>query len=418
MFLKSFFQTAILCLLLASTTSCGYFGKKKQEQPMNRAQEIELAKDLEKREDYRKAIVSWQKLLKLDPENGYFLYHLGWNYSRLKEYAKAEKYLKESLEFDKDNVDAMLALAYVYLWTEHFDQAKKLFMEVLERVPDYKSAQQGLSEVKNREEAAALEKVVQEKKEAVSTQQERADHFEREGDLSQALLEWEKLSVEDPKNAYYFYQMGRLYQKMGQQQKAGEYLIKSLQLDPKNADAKVVLANVYRDLHQNDQAKRLYEEVLQEYPTYEDARIGLESIQKGEKAAAEQRAKEKQRDFMDQAEQLEKQERFQEALLIWIQLLDQEPNNAYFLYKAGLLYSRLDDNVKAEKFLKKSLNINPDNADAQVAIGYVYLRLNDLQKAKVAFKAALKLVPDYKAAKEGLENVDRQISAAAKKKKS
>ena len=410
----------MIASLLLIVTSCGWFDKKQQEPPLNRAQEVEHAQELEKGGDYRKAVISWQKLQKSDPENGYYLYHIGWNYSRLKEYARAEKFLKQSLEQDKENIDAMLALAYIYLWTDHFDQAQKLFSAVLERVPDYESAQLGLAQVKKREEAATLEKLSNEKKEIERTQKERADHFEREGDANQAILEWKKLLITDPDNAYYLYQIGRLYQKTNETQKAGEYLTRSLKLDPTNADTKVVLANVYRDLNNNEGAKILFKEVLKDHPNYEDAKKGLESVLKGERIAHEERLQEKakqlQKDLVVQAEQLEKQDRFQEAIAIWVRLLDEDNDNAYYLYKIGQLNSRLKEFAKAERFLKKSVKINPANADAQLALGYVYLWTDDPQNAKIAFEQVLALVPDYQSAKEGLEKAKQLIAGSSKKK--
>ncbi|MCH9609225.1 MAG: Cell division coordinator CpoB [Chlamydiales bacterium] len=410
------FKKTIILTLLPLVVSCGLFERQPKEEKFSRAQEIERGMDLEKRGDYRKAVILWQKLQKVEPENGYVLYHLGWNYSRLKEYAKAEKYLKLSLEYDPDNIDAALALGYVYLWTDHFDKAKELFNEVLAAAPDYRSASQGLEEIEKRFAAAELEKVEKGKKEAVRTGLERADHFEREGDLSQALLEWKKLSVGDPENGYYYYQAGRIYVKMEEDEKAKEAFTRSLVLDPKNGDAKVALGYLYYREGNETEAKELFTEVLQEHPGYGDAQEGLDLIDKKQTVAKEEENQKQEKLQVDRATQLEEDERYEEAISLWVKQIEKKPENAYALYRLGRLYSKTKEYIKAEKYLKKSVKLQPDDSDAWLALGYVYLWTDRPEKAKEAFETVLSQVPDYKSAKEGLIYAEKRLSEPEKKK--
>lgn len=386
----------------------------KNQKPIDPETEIEHGKELEKKSNYRGAIIIWQKLHKHDPENGYYLYHIGWNFSHLKEYAKAESYLQQSLNLDRENVDAMLALGYVYLRTDRFDLATKQFDEVLAKVPDYKSAEQGLEQVKKRRQ----DSLQKDKKEALRTQMERADHFEREGDLDQALLEWEKLSIEEPQNANYLFQIGRLYRLMKKPTEAEKYLEESLKIDPTNVDALVILGYVYYSLNKNDQAKKMFEHALENHPDYEDAEKGLESVNKRlESENVSDALAIDTSELIQRAEEYESEKRYQEALTFWMEMRDRQPDNSYYLYKVGQMYSRLGESEKAEHFLKKSVALNPKDADAWIALGYVYGRIEKFDEAKEAFGKALALVPDYQDAEEGISSIDHRLAVIAGSKK-
>jgi tetratricopeptide (TPR) repeat protein len=78
------------------------------------------ALEFEKKKDYSHAIKLYEKLLKTDPTNTFYLSHLGVLYSKVGKYDLAEKYLREVLKALPKDYDARFALAQVYYWKKEY----------------------------------------------------------------------------------------------------------------------------------------------------------------------------------------------------------------------------------------------------------------------------------------------------------
>ena len=138
--------------------------------------------------------------------------------------------------------------------------------------------------------------------------------------------------------------LGDLYARHGDYQKAVEEFQKAIELKPNYGDAYHNLANVYHQMGQDDLAEQNYQKALSFNPNLWQSYQNLAAIH-----------------FNQKNYQLAKEE------------------------------------------LEKAVQINPENTDLHANLGILYLNLNDKQKAKEEFQKALQIDPQNQKAQQQLE---------------
>jgi tetratricopeptide (TPR) repeat protein len=138
--------------------------------------------------------------------------------------------------------------------------------------------------------------------------------------------------------------LGDVYGRQGDKQKALQEFQTAISLKPNYADAYHNLANTYHELGQDDLALQNYQKAAQISP------------------------------------------------LLW-----QSYQNI------GAIYFQRGESSKALEYIQKANTISPDNPNLKVALGIVYLKLGDKVKAKESFTQALQLDPTSQAAQTGLQ---------------
>lgn len=359
------------------------------------------------REELNKAVLQWEALVKEDPDNARYLYHLGKVYMQMGAYRDAAEALEKSLSLDPGNPDVQYTLATLYFQLGEVDEAKVLLLKILRKHPDYTDATQLLNKIQREERAAALEKERQRKAAKQLKLIEEATELETHHRESEALAIWLLLIEQSPDNSYYLYRIGKLYAQLDEYAKAERFLKKSLKIDPKNADAKLSLGFVYLRTDRPKSAKELFENVLKEVPDYADAQIGLEQAE----AQIELKGKPLLNPLFEQARVFETKAEYQKALAIWLELLKEQPDNAHYRFQIGKLYFRMQEPTLAEDFLKRSLEINPENSDAHLFLGLVYMQTERYEMALEAFEEALAITPDYPDVLLGIERAESAIAA-------
>ena len=80
----------------------------------------------------------------------------------------------------------------------------------------------------------------------------------------------------------------------------------------------------------------------------------------------------------------------QNAINIYLRLLNLEPENYEYLYAASVAYSKMGDWTKAIEYAQKALSINPKSCDANSQLGLVYYCLDDIENCIQYYEKAFK----------------------------
>ncbi|MHA2007627.1 MAG: tetratricopeptide repeat protein [Promethearchaeota archaeon] len=109
--------------------------------------------------------------------------------------------------------------------------------------------------------------------------------------------------------------------------------------------------------------------------------------------------------LLEKAFNLQKEERFDEALKILEKLFKTQPNslqvkksfiNALFTYGGYLNDEYTLQYEKAKEMFKRILDIDPMNYRAQYNLGIANFNLDEIEKAKECYEEAIRIKPDYK----------------------
>lgn len=94
--------------------------------------------------------------------------------------------------------------------------------------------------------------------------------------------------------------------------------------------------------------------------------------------------------------------KWEEALKVWEELLNLQPNSALVLNKIGVCLAETGDLVKAEDAFKRALAIDPSLPQALSNLGNIELTRRNARAAVDLYQQALKIDPDYAIARKNL----------------
>jgi len=91
------------------------------------------------------------------------------------------------------------------------------------------------------------------------------------------------------------------------------------------------------------------------------------------------------------------QKNYKQAIIYMEKVVDLEPGNARIFYNLGLIYQQTGDIKNAEKALKKAVNIYPENYDYLYGLAYFYLQAGNNHYAGQLAQRIIELYPDREA---------------------
>lgn len=371
-----------------------------------------------KAEDEKSVDLLLKKIHK-QPKEAENFYELGKAYYRLQMFDESIEAYQRVLKLKPDHIDALLGLAYALLgqYGTHQDLLNSLhaFQTVLKEYPDYPEGEKGLQKVLSllypKEETKNKvqdEKAKEEKSLARLNFLHLLDDEKTEKNFEElsSIIHYETLTISDPSNPIYFYELGKAYAAIEEYNRAIIALRHALKLQPENTDIEVALA--YAHLHRYatkkslDDSELLFRNVLLEYPQYTDAEEGIVKINK-----IRHPGKIVKNPSGAIAELKKKAETPPEL-----------PENYYKLARAYFLSLQWDDAIEA---YLRALELDPYSADAAVGLGYAllssYISDKDLNSSRELFQRVLKQTPNYKDAQEGLKTVDSLLPKMEEAKK-
>jgi len=106
-----------------------------------------------------------------------------------------------------------------------------------------------------------------------------------------------------------------------------------------------------------------------------------------------------------------------EALRLFLEVIEEDPENSHAINKAGVAYARMGEMEHAEQCFYDAVIIDPKFAPALSNLGNVFLDRGENQVAIALYKKALKYDPDYSVAHNNIAaaykregQVDKQVS--------
>ncbi len=206
----------------------------------------------------------------------------------------------------------------------------------------------------------------------------------QEKDYTKAAEYFTKAIEENPEEVIGYINFGNLLASMNDQERAERFFQKAITLDETAATAYYSLANLYYNAERFEEAAKLYEKAIANNITGPDAYFMLgKCFQKGDlpKLALPylQRAYE-----LDSADlqirltygiALASLEMFEQAEPIFVEILEENPENADAHYNLGVLYAvSTTETEKALQHLKKAFTIQPNYDQAKYVYDMISLR--------------------------------------------
>ena len=106
-----------------------------------------------------------------------------------------------------------------------------------------------------------------------------------------------------------------------------------------------------------------------------------------------------------------------EALRIYLEVIEGDPENAYAINKAGVAYARMGEMEHAERCFFDAVVIDHEFVPALSNLGNIYLDRGENELAIALYKKALKYDPDYSVAHNNIAaaykrvgKVDKQVN--------
>lgn len=338
------------------------------------------ADQLTHQKKYEEAIKDYEILLSHYPDNVDFLWKLGNLYKSEGLNDNAIKAYKMALEHQPNNPDVNVSLAFVYLANHDQEASKELFLKALAHSPNYSDALAGLGRIAALQNNPKLAEQYFAKALDVDPNNNTAltyfGYFRmQQQNYAGAKTAFEKLLSEDPSNQDAREALKKIEdikadekdkteaQKLIQERKyddAASAYEKLHQTHPKKVEYIIELCKLYTKMKKPEAAENSYSllsAIDKDNPDYEKAthELVLKSL-------------------LDSAKTYIDQWAYDEAVAIYLQLIDENPTDTDYYLLLGQLYARMDCLCNAIEILNDALLIQPNNTDLINALGFVYLR--------------------------------------------
>lgn len=195
-----------------------------------------------------------------------------------------------------------------------------------------------------------------------------------------ALAEEGESDVSARGEAYYHYALGHLYHQFAQQYMRPEYVDRAvaeynaaLEADPGSLVIQIEMINLYAGASQLHKAVELAEEILADKPDNVEVHKLLGSIY---------------RSYATRDGQGLNTELLDKAISQFVRVTELEPDNAGHFKDLGLLYRAAQEPERAEKNLKRALELDGTMDEARAGLAYLLLERRKFQEA-IAFLEAI-----------------------------
>ncbi|MCK4666249.1 tetratricopeptide repeat protein, partial [Candidatus Dependentiae bacterium] len=165
-------------------------------------------------------------------------------------------------------------------------------------------------------------------------------------------------------------------------------------------DFYIKAAKIYDELGDQDKAFEIFKKVGQLDPTNMEIHLSL-----GNKMVSEGKMLEAVEEFLVVLRNYCDNEKIDEANDVLKRIKDLLPESAQYYYGKGLVEEVLDHLDEATALLKKSANIDPYYIESMIELGNVYLKKGKEDNALIIFKRALRINPEKPGIHYGLGQV-------------
>jgi len=212
----------------------------------------------------------------------------------------------------------------------------------------------------------------------------RANELYKEGDIEEAITNYEKIIELNPTNYEVLCFLCVGYDKTKQSTKALETCSRAINIIPDRPEAYLNLGMVYRNLGQRESEISNFEKAIKhskspEIYTKAYANLGFTFVSLGQ---------------------------YNNAQMNFKKAIEYDPKNYEAHYWLGFCYYKSGDLETARKYYEKSLEINPDYGAPYIGLGLIYQQLGDFRKAKENYQIEANLLR-----KEGKELEAKELES-------
>lgn len=332
-----------------------------------------------------------------------------------KDYYRAKVAIEDELFYQPDDADVVLLAGRIYLALGDEKKAEEMAARLQKQDPADQNTLLLLEDIRRYQRLSDENKRALQRK-ALLQEGEELDIM---GEKDQALAFFLKAEAEDPDYPPYLYQIGLIYSQKQQWKEAEDYLKATLYHDHEMNRARVALAEVYHWQSQNEKAmyqidlalqktpdneqalalaaliyyqnhryrkaREYYKKLLEINPNNMEARQALKRM-KGKFLLEKQFNKEgilseHRIPLARKADQYALEGEYEKALFLYQHLLQEYPDDSWYLYKAGTLEASLKNFEKAKRYYEEAIIEDPYNHDARVGLGTVFYRDGHFKKA-------------------------------------
>ena len=395
------------------------------ETPGDAGLQLEFSRYLASAGRYPEAIGVYEECLRLAPQKEEAELGLGEAYRHVHNQDAARSVLKTARSHHPRSVDVLRAIGSMEIEAESNDAAIEALREALTLAPNDAGLQILLATAylgKGQKDAslAELEKVLRHEPADVTALFLRGQIYADKNENEKARADAERVVASQPTSGKARNLLAKILVRLGQCEQAAN-LLRPAENSPLDTEGLFLLGNAYDCAGQADAAKHAREEFA--------------TASENDRRQAENEAQSKH--LYEQANELARQNRFNEALDLLQQALEKNPENGFAYSQQAKIFFSMHDTEKAQTAIRKALaiqpyqpdflyvdgviaesesreeeaiaafekvtEINPKEADAYYEMGRIFMKRNDRSRALAAFRRASELEPhdpDYKRALE------------------
>ncbi len=254
-----------LCISLLIITSCTTIAvdpfateKERTDAELDAEYYAELGDSLRKEGEYEKAVVEFNKAIKLDPTYDWAFAHRGEAFRQNEEYGKAIADFDKAIELDPDYAWAFASRGDSYRLLENYDQAIADFNKTIELDPyHWAYAHRG----ETWRQSGEYEKAISDFTLAIEDKENYPWAYGRRGECYRmidgyelAMADFDRAIELDPENDYAYASRGQTYRKMGDFLKALVDFNKALELNDDYAWVIEKRDELYKEMESKTQA--------------------------------------------------------------------------------------------------------------------------------------------------------------------
>ncbi|GAB4530112.1 MAG: hypothetical protein Tsb0014_12540 [Pleurocapsa sp.] len=230
--------------------------------------------------------------------------------------------------------------------------------------------------------------------------------YARKQNWQKAIAHYSQAIKLDPNSAIGYRNLAKVYGKIGEPQKAAELLYQAYTIEPSNISGVEhwQLGQVFQQQNQEQKATACYRRAIQCQPDFTDAYISLGSILDGQNntegaiACFKQAVKhspDNPRAYWFLGQVYTKEEQWQPATACYQEVIKLQPNNANALHRLGDALAKQEKWEPAIIAYQRAIGFNPDFSWSHNNLGDAWLKLHNWEAASESFRTAIALNPDF-----------------------
>ena len=369
----SLFLGSIYTLIEDTTSAITEYNSVLEKEPENTEAILVLA-SIYSNIDPEKALIYWEKYIKLNPDSSEALFRKSLTLKKLKRSEDAKKILKQITETNPEDVLFHITLADLYEEEQNYKSAADEILKCIEYVPHnfsfYVRAGELYYLAKDFDKAKELfEKALKINPDDISISFRLALIFEEKKDWNSAINLLEKTLPKNPDISVYL-RLSYYYSQINKTKKSVELLEKAKKLNPESAEINFFLGLAYTQLKKYKKAEISFLRALDLNPDFPETYFYLGII-------------------------YEQTKRFEKSIPYFKKVIEIDPKNANAMNYLGYSYADRNINLnEAEELIKKALEIEPENGAYIDSLGWVYFRKGEYEKAKEYLEKAIEKLKD------------------------